>query len=372
MRPTQVETVSLGLETHALPAALANDTTLSVALTPAGDQLLVGGQAGLYTLGSSGFTRVSTGAISGLASSVAGSVVARAGALEIYSGALEHSPLTEIVGHPVTALANRGSDIWIGTAAGLFIYTGGHIQQFEGMDAVKEIAAFDGTSAITVRDGADQLRAIHIEGTNYSLQSLSEERAISAALPGPSGRLFGLDSGALVERVKLDTVAAWRAVSLSSTVSDPVATGVEAWTVDPTSGAVWVVRSSVLARLDSGGHVSLVQHPVSLGRVQVAKVTADGALWLSDGTNLLRVGDAGPPPGYAASIVPFYQANCAVCHSVAAGIGRPSLDTYEDWSTNVARIIAAVQEGRMPNNGRQLTGGTVDLIKKWRDGGLRR
>ena len=76
--------------------------------------------------------------------------------------------------------------------------------------------------------------------------------------------------------------------------------------------------------------------------------------------------------GYAANIVPFYQANCAVCHSVAAGIGRPSLDTYEDWSTNVARIIAAVQEGRMPNNGRQLTGGTVDLIKKWRDGGLRR
>jgi hypothetical protein len=166
---------------------------------------------------------------------------------------------------------------------------------------------------------------------------------------------------------------AWRRVAGSVAAGDEGIDDVEAAAVDPATGALWVVRTSGLVRLDSAdGHLSTMARPSPFGRVIAARVTLDGALWLSDGVALARVGHAGEPPGYADQVKAFSVANCDRCHSATAAVARLRLDTYADWSRNVDAIIAALDQARMPSDRRPLVGGTVELIRAWRDGGLRR
>lgn len=158
----------------------------------------------------------------------------------------------------------------------------------------------------------------------------------------------------------------YRPIALTPT-AEAGATSITGLVVDPSTGFVWAI-GPVLARLENG-RTSLLVPPAELGVPTTITVTTDGALWLGDGARLVRIGNQGPPVTWA-EIEPFHQANCQRCHA-PLGTGHP-LETYEVWSSEIDAIVTAVEAGRMPQDGRALTGGTVELLRRWRADGLRR
>jgi hypothetical protein len=372
VHPTTVEEISLGLESRALPTELQSDPTLSIGALPSG-VTIAGGAGGLFEIGSDSFTRISQSAVTSIARHQdAGLVVAAQDELFVFDGALRPSPIAEVLGtEKARSLAKHGADLWIGTDSGLWLYQDAELSRFEGMTGVFAIDTYDGASMLMVLEGSAH-KALRVDGGAWSAQALDDEITLDRAAIGPGGRIFGVKDGALFERVKLEDKVVWRAVSFSIDMSSPGATGIEAAATDPSTGSLWIADASSLWRIETAeGRVSKVARPASLGRVITARVTADGALWLGDGSSLHRVGNAGAPVGWEAAIQPFAEANCLRCHASVGGVARPSLDTYEAWSSNIDRIIRALDEGRMPADRQPLRNGTVDLVKKWRDDGLR-
>jgi hypothetical protein len=104
--------------------------------------------------------------------------------------------------------------------------------------------------------------------------------------------------------------------------------------------------------------------------VTTMTVTADGAVWISDGTILRRFGNAGRPATWDDDISAFAVNNCIRCHAPLK-IAHP-LDTYEAWIGEIDKIVAQLEARTMPQDGAALVGGTVDLVRRWRDEGLRR
>lgn len=372
VRPASVDEVTLGLESRTLPAQLVNDATVDVGVL-AGGVTVIGGAQGLFEIGSGGFTQIDTNAVHAVAEyAPAGLVIATSAGLQVFDGALQLSPIQEVLmSETVEALAERGAELWIGTSAGLWIYDGAELVRFDGMSAVNSIHTYSSASAVVVHEGSAH-KALRFENGAWNTQTLGDELAIERGILGPNGRIFGLKAGALFERVKVGEKVAWRAHSLSAATDSPGATGIQAWAIDPSTGALWIVGADSLYRIEtSDGRVSKVSRPQNLGAVIAARVTLDGGLWLSDGTSLHRVGNAGEPANYASNIVPFAEANCIRCHATVGGIARPPLDTFESWVANIGKIITVLDEGRMPADQQPLRNGTVELIKKWRDDGLR-
>jgi len=333
---------------------------------------LVGGRGGLYTLTSSTFTRVSTDAVSGMSAIPGvGIAVVIGGGLSLFDGQLEESPISEAVGQTISSIATRNTEIWIGGTSGLWIHADGHLRRFTGMGAIESVETASAASTVVALGPGGARYALRASGSRWTTTDLADEAQVDRVFAGPGGRLFGLHGDRLLERVvtATDTVA-WREFAIDSGAADTI--DAEATAIDPASGALWIARASGLARLDTAaGHVTTVARPSPFGRIVSASATLDGALWVSDGVGLARVGTAGPPPTFG-RIARFGADNCARCHSSVARVARPILDGYEDWATNIGKIVQVLTEGRMPSDRRPLVGGTVQLIIDWRDGGLRR
>lgn len=365
VRPSSTDTLSFGLEVHALPAGLASDPTVSVA-TVAGVGTVVGGTAGLHELGSDGLVLVDSRPVTSLAVIDDVVVVGHADGVSVWSGALVDSPLTaSLTSMDVRSLGSRDGELWIGTGARLHVLAGGELSAFE-IGATDRIAAYDGGARIVLESGAG-VSVLREDGA-WSIQDLSSEIAIDAAVPSDGDRILAISRGLLLERVAVEGGAAWRPVALTTDPEDQGESEAQTLATDPLSGLSWVVTKSAVTRIAKSS-VSSMPRPLEIGAPLSASVTTDGALWLSDGQTLARVGSATEPVTYANEIAAFSAANCERCH-VPLGVGRP-LDDYEAWKNEIDRIIAALDEGRMPQDGAALTGGSAELVKAWKADGLR-
>lgn len=371
VRPVAVEDVTLEVQTHTLPAALQSDATLQLGVLPSG-VTVAGGAGGLFEVGASGFTAISELAVHGIAPHELHLVIATSDGLRVFDGEMVPSPLDGVLAtERPQSLASRDEELWIGTSGGLWIHHQGRLSRFEGMSMVDEISTFDGASTVLVHEAGEH-QAVRLEEGRWSAQNLSEELAITESALGPGGRIFGLKDGALLERVSLSGKAAWRSVALSTAENATVARDIQGLASDPGSGALWIVAPDAIYRLDTaGGRLAKIARPAGLGPVIAARAVAGGALWVTDGSTLHRIGNAGPPVSWAESIDRFAESNCVRCHASTGGIALPSLDTHEAWVANIDRILAALTAGRMPADQQPLRDGTIDLVRKWRDDGLR-
>ncbi len=150
----------------------------------------------------------------------------------------------------------------------------------------------------------------------------------------------------------------WRPVALTADAGDVGARGVIALATDPISGNAWIVTSDRIARA-GGNTVAAMDYPAELGPPIAVRATRDGALWISDGHSLARLGDDEGPVTYAKDIAAFSANNCERCHR-PLGVGHP-LDSFEAWRTDIDRILTDLDEMRMPQDGAPLMGGTVEL-----------
>lgn len=373
VRPTGISTVALPLEHFTLPAALVGDAPLEIVTTTVGLSML-GSGSGLFSFGGSGFTRVSSAAVVGLVELDARTlVVAGTAALSIYDGTLVRSPLTDaLASESIEALARRDDELWIGTSTAVYRYQSGRLARLASIGGGRDITTFDRAPLLIVRGPSGAEHALRTAtATAWTVQPLHEEVALERAVPAAGDRVLGLEGGRLYQRVAVgaDRVA-WRPVSLSTSAADLGAREIEAVALDPASGALWVIDARFVFRLETtAGRVARLLRPASLGAVIAANATRDGALWLSDGESLVRMGNSGPPVTYAPAIARFASDNCLRCHS-SAGPGR-ALETYAQWVANVDRAITQLERRSMPADGRALVGGTVELIRRWRADGLR-
>lgn len=354
-------------QSYALPANLGAWFIGNLSPT----QRVVGGASGLFDLSSTPPTRLSTSAVGGLvAMPPFGVVLVEGGAIAIQSDRRRRSPLTAALGAPATRAARRGAELWLGTEASLFYWTADRLFEVPGLGAVDAIETSSAAQVLVVKTPETQW-LLRDDGAGFSAADLSDEDAPAHVVTGPSNRVFGVDEGRLLERVSRAGRVVWVAAALTPDRADPGARDVEALATDPTTGALWVVTSTALHRLDGARHVSRLARPAGLGRVARARVGDDGGLWVADTTSLVRVGGTDAPITFAAVVAKFNTDNCARCHSERAQIGRPFLDTYAQWVANVDRVVLQLELGRMPPGGAALIGGTVDTIKAWRSGGLR-
>lgn len=365
VRPSRIDALDVAVQTHALPDGLRDDATLSIAALDGG-VTLIGGAAGLYTLDGTGFREVAGGAVTGLAVTEEGTVVGRSDGLHIYDGDLTLSPLSERLGGGVTAVALRGTELFLGTDEALFLLADGGLYAFDELGAVRQIAASADNRTLIVDRDDETLRLKEEDGV-WSRHALTSEVALDAVVPAGPDRIFAAAVGLLVERVSLEDGAAWRPVALTAEKEDTGASGIEAISVEPASGRLWVVTRDSVARL-YGDAVALRERPPGLGAALAARATRDGAVWISDGTNLVRVGSDQPPVTWSDDVRAFSADNCERCH-IPLGVGHP-LDTYEAWTAEVDRIIDALEQERMPQDGAVLVGGTADLIRRWKADGL--
>ncbi len=345
----------------------------SNALSVVQDALLgtwVGGPEGLFVERSAGFELVDAEPVNAMILlEEVGVLVARADGLWVWDGAsLRITSLQSELGEgPVLALAEADGVLWLATDAELFVYEGGQLAAFEGIEAVVGIHAAADASQVVLTQDDGALSLLRQDGDGWVWVSLEQEPA-SAAVPAANGRLLGLDGDALIERVSLgDGQVAWRPVALTDSPDDPGAAGLEALASDPQSGAVWAVDSGHIAKL-SGASVERFEKPEALGTVSLAQVSQDGILWLWADGALWRVGDDGEVVGFATHIEPFAQANCGRCH--AEGGVAHHLETYEQWSDEAAAILVTLEEGSMPADGQPLELGTAQLVQRWIEDGL--
>jgi hypothetical protein len=370
IRPTAVETLALAVEEHSLPPELQNDDTLSVAHLE-GLGVLVGGTAGLFFLGTTGFEPLDASPVHALATmEPSGVLVASDRGLLIWNGALAESSLNAALSTEVVlAMATRGGDLYLGTASALWLLSAGELFQFTELTNVKSIDASLGANDIVVtREGA--ISGLRKEGADWILRTLSDEIGMSRAVPGSDDRIVSLENGLIKLRVAIgEDGVSWYPISLSLEASDAGATGVEILAVDPITGAVWAVDANAIVRIDHA-RVGKITRPAGMTAPRSIAVTADGAVWISDGITLRRFGNEGRPITFAENIAVFSQNNCERCHAPLK-VAHP-LDTYEAWAAEVDRIIDALETRRMPQDGAALVGGTVDLVRRWRDEGLRR
>ena len=139
-------------------------------------------------------------------------------------------------------------------------------------------------------------------------------------------------------------------------------------TVDAVTGALWVVLDGDIRRL-TGTTVDILPRPSSLVSPVAVDVSGDGALWIADATTLSRFGHEGPDVTWETDIAAFAADNCTRCHA-NLGIAHP-LDTYDSWVAEVDEIIEEVAAARMPQDDKPLIGGNAELIRRWKDGGLK-
>ena len=317
-----------------------------------------GGPDGLFRQDGTSLTEIDRTPVAALAAWSTTLLVARADGLWIYDGNLVASPLSDDLEGPPVALSAADLGLWIGHSGGL--------------DEVRSAQRTRWWSNPTARI-ATHAQTDRLVLDNRVLLSLTNETATSLDTTGSDpvvvafdGQLYRRATDAITVRVEDTAGVSWRNVSFGDDDA-PQATAFMA--ADPNDGRLWFGTDAELVRIDDRG-LAKATPPYSLGAVQFAAVDEAGVLWLSDGQQLVGLGEPTGRPAvtWTADIADFSAANCERCHS-AIGTARP-LDTYEAWVAEVDAIIGVLLEGRMPLDGAPLVGGTVALVEQWKQDGL--
>jgi hypothetical protein len=374
IRPANVDTINLGIRTSTVPIALGDDATLRWATLHDG-RLIMGGRAGLFDIQTNTVVQTSSIPVRDLAvDETYGFIVSNAEGLHVYDGLLLQSQLDETLkDEEIRVLMSRGDEMWLAGDTGVHRLENKILHSFDGMNDIVDLLSFEDGS-IVAESSIDGFHVLRADDGDWKMQSLSEELTLSEVVPGFDDRIIGIEqaTGNLVERVirARDDAAVWRRVALTRDVKDPGATDIETMAVDPTTGFVWLIQKDVLSRIETGRVVQMAR-PAELGAVLKAEVSDDGALWLNDGVFVFRVGNEGPPISYAEQIKPFSDQNCQRCHAPMVGVSTTILDSYEDWKNNIDNVIFQLESMRMPTDQQTIIGGSRDLARKWRDGGMR-
>lgn len=369
VRPSRVDSLTLARTDVALPAELAQVSQLYVATL--GAQTLVGTSAGLYELGVDGLTLIDATPVTGLTTlDGVGIVVATGAGVSVWNGTLEPSPLSDSLSSmDVAALGRRGTELWLGTTGELYRFDENQLDAFVDVGGANAIHTYQGSGRLVLETAAGSHTGLR-EATDGTWSSQAfDEIALDHVLPGAGDRIFGEKDGALYERAQVDAdTIAWRAVALSTDEADEGVTDAEALALDGVTGALWVVLGADVRRI-TGSTVDVLARPADIQTPSALGVSNDGALWLAANGTLSRFGHDGPDVTWATDIQPFAENNCTRCHK-DLGIARP-LETYEQWVNEVDQIIEEVAAGRMPQDGLALVGGSAELIRRWKDGGLK-
>lgn len=88
--------------------------------------------------------------------------------------------------------------------------------------------------------------------------------------------------------------------------------------------------------------------------------------------------DPEPDPGpeqhthvdYDKEIAPFFQDNCAACHTGATAFKGIRLDSRAARVENFQAALEAIESGKMPP-GRPVNSGVIDTLKHWEEDGFR-
>jgi hypothetical protein len=363
VRPATVVTETRDTARFALPDGF-DANTLHVSTLQDGTAL-VAGPGGLLRLVGGALQPVDDAPAWGVAAAGEGALIATPDGLRYWDGASQPSPLGDAVGDAtVRVLATRGDEIWLGGDAGIWRLSGDALDRFDVPGPVTAIAAAAGADHVVASfaDGPDL--ALRASADAWTQHAFSDE-PVEHVVPGPGARLFGRSGGRLLERVATDGEAVWRPVAL--TPDGDAVTDLDALVPDPAAGALWVLTGGALARIEAERTVT-GERPSGT----VVGATADGSIWLVDGTDLVRATPAHEvaAPTWSADVQPFAAANCDRCHGPLGT--APPMNTYEEWVDRVDRIVERLGDGSMPSDRRPLTGGDVDLVRRWREGGLLR
>jgi hypothetical protein len=374
--PGSLQELDFEVETFAMPGGWDGSADWYVAAGEGGD-VVAGSDAGLFALGQP-VELIDAAPVRGLAEVAGlGWLVVHDHGLAIYDGEMLYPSAldAELDGEIVLAVARQGEALWLTTDGPLRRLEGDVLVGYPELVGVSALATHDATTLLTLVTAEGETLALREEAEAFELevQSLGAELVeLRAAAPGPHGRVFALagEERAIHERVAVDGGVAWLPLALGD---EPVgATGIATLAPDPVGGALWLADGGAahLWRLDGEDVVSHVPWPAGVGSGAIA-ATADGAVWLSDGASLVRVGPASPPPSYAADIAPFYSDNCKKCHEDGGeAVTLTRFGDYDAFALLVDDIIDEVESGRMPSGDNTLDG-DPQLPRLWRDGGMR-
>lgn len=369
VRPTKQRVLTLESTRYALPAALRDDDTLTVAhLAAVGT--LVGGRAGVFELkepakgaakAGATFKRIDSAAAVGLDTAKERIVIAQAKRLAVYDGQLDRSGLDEKLQGELTGLVAGAKDktLWIATRSALFAFAGGELISFSKLGGAHELqASARGDRLVLRRAGGYQLLRQH--GSRWQLQPRLRG-GLRQLIPLGDDRLLAIEGKGL-----LVGSGATRWSRYVPAASGPLEGTVEKLALEPKSGAGWIITSSALSRV-VGDTVYRCARPSGLGRLRMARVDTTGALWLSDGRALVRIA-ASSPVTYGDDVRPLVERNCSRCHG-QQGPGR-RLDSYQALRAEIDSAIEQVDSGKMPQDGALV--GDRTLLRRWKSGGLRR
>jgi hypothetical protein len=339
---------------------------LYVVHTPTGP--VVGGDAGLFSLGGDGLEPLDSTPVRGLALFADEVFIARDDGLFVWEdGTLEASPITDALPEVrVTAIATQGEGLWLGTDVGVIRYAGGTLTSFGEFTAVTGITAATGADYVVIEGGeSGGLFALAPNGEDWALLDLSDD-PVDVVVPGPGQRLYGLAGDQLVARVEGDSGHVWRGVAVESGADAPAAVGITGLATAPSTAAVWAATDTHFIEID-GGRRTLVP----AGEMGTAGFGVDGAgtLWISDGTSLSALpSGATAEVTWSGTIAGFVEKNCTRCHG---DLGTATeMYTLTQWRESIDRIIQQLADGTMPADGAALVDGNADLLRAWKEGGL--
>jgi hypothetical protein len=219
----------------------------------------------------------------------------------------------------------------------------------KGLEAVPTLLAADASGAAWVRSGAVTLCvspgvAARVEGLFETQRLYATDVPVTAVLPKaskPTEVAFVLDG---LELVKLPvSVAVQGEGALANTLSFSLA----GW---ESTGAPKPIS---FATLTAAWHTLEVRTTFESGAVTRRALHFD-----------FRAGD-NAVLSYAKDIQPIHEARCAKCH--VTGPGR-DLSNYELWKENVALLVPAVVDRRMPADG-PLDPVLIQKIQRWANAG---
>jgi hypothetical protein len=364
IRPASSEALSLTTSTYPhdieeTPRAVASSRSLGT---------MVASSSGLYQLGTSGAAAISDESIVGLSSYGEAFLYASQSSISIWDGDIIDSGLNEFFdGQTFTGLAVFEDNIWIATQEGVYLHQPGGLIQFPELANVYHFSSFSGAAQIVLSatDGSSYL--LENQDGNYSGQSLAAE-PVSQALVGMQNSILAHHEGALMQRMPGDAenTVSWHPVALTTDAEDFGEQGVMQMLTDPQTGATWLRTQTNISRLQQGRvYTQALPSPTAT----LIGIADDASLWLTDDTAIYKLEGTANPVTFTGDVQAFTDTNCADCHS--QGGSAHEIHSYEQWAAEIEKIIEVIEDGTMPAGGRELQGGTVQLLYKWLEDGLR-
>ncbi len=373
VRPTSVQSVALDVTSFAMPESWDASESWHVAVHPDG-RILAGGAGGLFLLGEPTL-QLDDAPVRGLLADVTlGFLVVTDAALKVYDLELFDSALNQALsGLRVMGVVRRGSQMWLVTDAELHAFDGVALASYPDLVGVASLRTNNDSPYLVAQDTAGLLTLLREDDGVLGAQDLNDELDdIVLAAPGPRGRVFALAGETrLFERLEVAGGVAWQPVALTIDPADQGADGVGRIIADPVGGALWITRDTSLSRIDGGGVTSTFDWPSAISSAGHIVATSDGAIWMSEASQLVRVGPAQPPPSYVQHVLPWYDDNCARCHEEGGEVATVTrFGDYDSFAALIDIIADQAEEGLMPLGESALVG-DAELPRRWREGGMR-